>query len=157
MKIKMPLLPAVARLLTDLVGRNVTPKSAPGAKPPVGPQAVAAYVDPAGALLAVALCDVPSGASLGAALVLIPPASVEDAVKAKQLDPSLTENLYEVLNVFSSIFPISGGPRVLLRALITDGKLPDDVVALMAKPAQRLDMDVTVAGYLSGRMTLMAA
>ncbi|MGE0801456.1 MAG: hypothetical protein AB7G13_19250 [Lautropia sp.] len=161
----IPLPPAhpLAQLLGELVGRDVTARTA--AKPvPADPRqlAVAAFDDEQKALRAVAYCDLPVAASLGAALILIPPGRVDESVKAKALDQQLTDNVYEVFNVMSSLFPRHGGPRLILRSVHHNGDVPDDVKAVLdraakLKPSERSDLDVEVAGYQSGRMVLIAA
>jgi hypothetical protein len=156
MLMKLPPALAIARLLTDLVGRNVTARIVPGpAKPFEGVQSVAAYIDESATLRAVSYCDIAVGASLGAALVLIPPAVVEESIKAKELDASLAENLQEIFNVLASVFPQTGSPRVLLREVGISSHTPDDVKAVMTKSSARMDVDVDVAGYRSGRLSIM--
>jgi hypothetical protein len=154
MAIPLPPANAVAKLIGDLIGRPVTAKTAPLANIEPKARAVAAYVDEKNALQVVAFCDIAVGASLGAALVMIPPAVVDDCIKAKALDEMMAENLYEVFNVLSAIFPKSGGPRLLLRALHAT-ETPDDVTACLAKPGTRMDVEMSVGGYRSGRMGIV--
>lgn len=146
---------AVARLLGELVGRNVTAKVVPAVKPDPAMQAVATYLGECLTIKAVAYCDVAVGASLGAALVLVPPAVVDDSVKAKAIDECLVDNLYEVFNVMSAVFPQHGGDRVTLRALNADGVLPDDVKTFLTQSGKRLDLEISIAGYRSGRLAIM--
>jgi hypothetical protein len=154
MAVPLPPAHAVAKLIGDLIGRPVTAKTAPLANIEPKARAVAAYVDESNALRAVAMCDIAVGASLGAALVMIPPAAVDDCIKAKEIDGMMSENLYEVFNVLSAIFPKNGGPRLLLRALHAT-EMPDDVTAALAKPGARMDVEMSVGGYRSGRMAII--
>jgi hypothetical protein len=155
--IRIPLPPAsaVAQLLSDLIGRAVTAKVVSATRMDPGAQAVAVYVGECQSLRAVAFCDLAVGASLGAALVMMPPVRVDGCVKAKRLDDVLTENLYEVFNVVAGVFPQNGAPRVVLRALHCSGGVPADVQAVLAKPGQRLDLEIAVAGYRSGRFAIV--
>lgn len=146
----------VATMIGDLVGRPVTAKTAPAVKIDPAVRAVATYVDESDALRAVAFCDLPVGASLGASLIMMPPVAVDDCIKAKALDETLAENLYEVFNVLSAIFPKTGGPRLLLKALHTTPP-PAEVDALLDKPSKRMDVEMSVGGYKSGRLAILAA
>jgi hypothetical protein len=145
----------VATMIGDLVGRPVTAKTAPAVKIDPAARAVATYVDESDALRAVAVCDIPVGASLGAALIMMPVVAVDDCIKAKALDEMLAENLYEVFNVLSAIFPKTGGPRLLLKALHTTPP-PADALALLDKPSKRVDIEMSVGGYKSGRLAILA-
>jgi hypothetical protein len=156
MSIPLPPQNSVAVLLGQLIDRNVTAKAAPAPKAPIT-QAVAAYLGECQSLLAVACCDLSVGGSLGAALTMIPPDRVNECVKAGRLDDFLAENLYEVFNVLSAVFPKHGAPRVFLREVHRAAELPDDVRAVLAKPARRLDLEVAVPGYRSGLLSILAA
>ncbi len=155
MTIPLPNASAVARLLTDLVGRDVAAKSA--SPTPLQPAAlsIAEYRDEGGALRAVACCDLPVGASFGAAMTVMPPAQVDESVRNRRLDATIAENLAEVFNVLAAIFPKSGGPRLVLRGVHHGADTAAEVEAALAKPGKRLDLDVSVATYKSGRMTIL--
>lgn len=150
----MPSPAVIATLLTDLLGRPTTAKSGAAAPKPLS-QAFAEYRDAGQALRAVTTCDMAVGASFAAALTMVPVARVDECIKDKSLDQPLTENLYEVFNVLAASFPKSGADRVVLRAMHHDGKLSADALALIAKPGQRLDMDIAVSGYRSGKLSIV--
>ena len=154
MSTSLPTTVVVANLLTDLLGQKTTSKSATATPQPLS-QAVAEYRDAGQALRAIATCDMAVGASFAAALTMVPPARVDECIKDKKLDQPLAENLYEVFNVLAAAFPKSGADRVILRAVHHDGKLPDDALALMTKPRQRIDMDIAVNGYRSGKLVFL--
>lgn len=155
MTIPLPPANAIATLLGDLIGRTVQATTGTAAKFEPALSAVGSYVDEAQALRAVVTCDLPVGGSLGAALVVIPPGAVDDCVKARELDDSLNENLYEVLNVLSAVFPKHGAPRLVFRELARGTAIADDVKAVIAKPGKRLDLDVSVAGYRKGKLSIL--
>ncbi len=156
MPIKLPPANAVADMLGGLISRAVTAKAAPALKLDLGSQSVAAYLDESKSLLAVAYCDLPVGASLAAALMLVPSERVDECVKEKELDTVLKENLYEIFNVMASLFPKNGAPRLVLRELNADGTIPDDVKAVLDKPGARLDLDINVSGYRSGKLAILS-
>jgi hypothetical protein len=82
---------------------------------------------------------------------------VDDCIKAKGLDDDLISNLYENFNVLAAIFPQVGAPRVVLRKVINDGNLSDAVGAILAKPSARVEMDLGVTGYKTGKFAIYAA
>jgi hypothetical protein len=145
---------AVARLLRDLFGKAVTPKKG-AAMPSSTKMCVGAYMDDAGKLVAVGICDLPLGATMGAALALLAPGVAAEAARAGKLPEEMRDNLLEVLNVMATLF---GGAHVRCRELLLPpAALPADVAAVVAKPGQRLDLDVTVAGYVGGKLCLATA
>lgn len=63
----------------------------------------AVYVNDDGEKVASCLCTLPTAASLGCALSMIQPGSAESMVEDKELTQMATDNLYEVMNIFSSL------------------------------------------------------
>ncbi len=63
----------------------------------------ALYVDDDGETVASCRCTLPTAAALGSALSMIPPGGAESMVEDKALSQVATENLYEVMNIFSSL------------------------------------------------------
>lgn len=64
---------------------------------------VASYVDKEGATVATCACALPTAAALGCALSMIPPGGAESMVEDKELTKTASDNLYEVMNIFSSL------------------------------------------------------
>jgi hypothetical protein len=154
--VPLPPAKAVAKLLGDLIGRAVTAKVVPAKPAPAESLSVAAYFGECQSLRAVAVCDLPAGGSLGAALMMVPADRVTECVKEKKLDQILTENLYEVLNVMAAVFPQNGAPRLILRGVHRGTEAPDEVKGVLAKPAKRMDLEIDVAGYPTGRLAILA-
>ena len=63
----------------------------------------AEYVNSDGECVATCRCTLPTAAALGCALSMIPPGGAEGMVEDKALTQMATENLYEVMNIFSSL------------------------------------------------------
>ncbi|MEE9335227.1 MAG: hypothetical protein V3U65_14150 [Granulosicoccaceae bacterium] len=61
------------------------------------------FVDKDGELVAICSCDLPTAAALGCALSMIPPGGAESMVEDKELTKSAADNLYEVMNILSSL------------------------------------------------------
>jgi hypothetical protein len=153
---RLPDAPLVARTLSDLNGKPARCVAfKPAAPAAFATQVVGRYVGPDGQLAALLLADVPLAASLGAALVMLPPVVVQECIDRGRIDDNVAENLREVLNVCAGLFNSAATPRVKLADLATVTKLPDQVAAFAKAATGRLDVDVTVPGYPGGKMTLM--
>jgi hypothetical protein len=94
----------------------------------------------------------------GTSIGLLPAGGIKDAIAEKDLPASAVDNLYEVLNVASSMFNADGAPHLKLYQLYEPGDpLPPDVAAMIPALGRRLDLLVTVPGYGAGRIGLIAA
>ncbi len=146
----------VARTLSGLIGRTATAKAGkpvlPAAKQPV---VVATYVEAGGKLAAALILDLPLAASAGAALVMLPPVVAQEAVKSGKIEDNLAENLHEVLNVWAALFNSQKTPRVALCTVTTAPQLPEAVAALAKAPGGRVDLEVAISGYSSGRISVL--
>ncbi|MFT5044661.1 MAG: hypothetical protein ACI8UP_001630 [Porticoccaceae bacterium] len=63
----------------------------------------AIYANNDGDTVATCRLALPTAAALGCALSMIPPGAAESMVEDKELTQTATENLYEVMNMFSSL------------------------------------------------------
>ena len=77
------------------------------------------------------------------------------SAKAKKWEPSLVENFKEVLNVCAQLFCEPQSPRVKLQDVFTDtSDRPTNVLGLLAKPKKRIDIELEITGYGTGRMAV---
>ena len=67
------------------------------------PSHVANYANADGVVVAACLCDLSGAASLSCALSLIPVPTAEDLIQEGALSEIATENLNEVMNIFSAL------------------------------------------------------
>lgn len=150
----LPTAAELARTLTTLIGKPVA--VAQGAVWAVDKQGyVGAYEDNTGVLECLFACDLSAAASLGAALTRIPPGAADQAAKTQKLTPEMVDNAREVANVCANSFHEK---RVRLFGFVSPGaQMPGPVGTLIAKPARRLDLTVTIAGYPQGKLSLMVA
>jgi hypothetical protein len=144
-------------LLTDLLGKDVSaaiqklPKS-------TGTGVVAGYYDDAENLAAVVVCGMELAAGAAAALAMFPAAAAKEQAASGKLDENLWETLSEVLNVASRWFNANEATHVRFRELYyAKDTLPADVKALLTAPATSVHADVTVKGYGTGLLDLLAA
>jgi len=152
----LPATKEIKDLLCGLLGRDVelTPTS------PLGPaplaRSVAVYVDDRGSIRAVAVCDLAFSARAGAALALIPAPVAEEAIEGNRLDETLTDNLRELLNVVSAAFNVPNAAHVRLHELHPAGMpVPSDIQGRMLTLGRREDLEVTIAGYGEGRLSIV--
>lgn len=148
---------AVRDLLRDLLDRNVEVGLAdPYAPEPGERHTLAVYVDDALHTAAVAVADLPFSAHAGAAIGLVPPPGAEVAIEERELSPMLAENLHEVLDICASLLNDVGLPHLRLHQVFAPGAAaPADLGTYARVLGRRLDLQVTIAGYGGGRLSLV--
>ncbi len=146
---------AVAQFLRILLSRGATLRKS-SVLSPRGRVAIAEYGELAGEPRFLLLCNVPLGVYLGASLSLLSASVASEAVKADELTESLAENLSEVFNVASRLFD-GWGARIILRRVFLPGTPVPDEVLKLADSKQRVDYEVRIDGYGSGKLSLCAA
>jgi hypothetical protein len=153
----LPTTMAVKDILAGLLGRDVVLRPAkPITATDVQAGILARYVDDTNTLRAVAAWDLPAGARVGAAVGLFPKGAAQAALEDGELSGSLLENLGEVSNVLAQAFNVPGARHVRLADNHVEkmAEAPDDAQELLYAPAERLDYDVEVEGYGSGRLAI---
>ena len=154
----LPTAPQVRDLLERLLGRDVEVSFGGPLLDPAAPgdTQVSTYVDRSGAVRAVLAADLPLAARAGAAIGLAPAAAADAAVQDGELPALLFENMREVLNVTASLLNVDGAPHVAPGASFAPGALlPPDLARLVRAYVRRLDLDVAVKGYGSGRLSVI--
>jgi hypothetical protein len=147
---------AIRSLIEGLVGRDVDLKDC-------GPidgritNLVAAYITDKLQVSVVIVVDIECAVRLGGALGMLPKGGVDDAIQEGEVSGLLRDNAYEVLNVLSAVFNVEDAPHVRLYELYgPGGGVPSDVLALSQVMGSRLDLELTIAGYGPGRMSIIA-
>ena len=146
----------VRDLLESLFGKDVV--VSPGDPLSLNDKpAVAVYVDPMMATTALCVLDISLAAWLAGALALLPKGGLEDAIDEGELSEMHLEAVYEVVNIAASMFNGEGVNHSKLYKLYAPGEaLPGDIAGLAAA-FNRLDLKVDVAGYGSGRLSIVLA
>lgn len=146
---------AVRSVIEGLVGRDVDISDGN----PVTPRTtnvVAAYVGDRLALQAVCVVDIEAAARLGGALAMVPKGGVEDAIAERDLNQTLRDNCYEVLNVLASVFNVPNAPHVRLYEMYGPNQgVPGDVAAIAGIAGSRMDIALKIAGYGEGTMSIV--
>lgn len=147
------LTPAFVRsLLAGLLGRDVEVHAR--TEDLDLPGAVSTFVDAEREVRAMCAADLPFAAFSAAALTVTPPAMAKEAIAAGKLPPRLVEDLREIFNVLSRPFNVPGQPHVVLSEVLFD-IVADAALEDAPKPVERLTLDVKVAGYGEGILSLL--
>ncbi len=155
----LPTQDAVQRLLLGLINRNLNVKRNPSIPwiPKTQSGMMAEYVRDDKSLWALWIMDLQLAGGIGSALTLIPTDSLGNAMKTGRLTQDMTDNMHEIFNIASSVFNREDIQHLRLDAVhMLPGTLPEKAAALLAKPPQRLDLELTIAGYGDGRMSLLS-
>ena len=153
----LPNAKAMAQTFEMLFGGNVpvTPAKALDLKPGSG-NLIATFVSDDDKPVAVAVCDVPFAANAGCALSMLPAGAAKDAIKTKKLEQAMLDNLYEVMNILSTLLMNEHTPHLKLATLYPDiGKLPADAKALLGAIKGRVDFSINVPRYGVGGVALL--
>ena len=144
----------VAMLFGD--GAKVTPGKRLDSKAGSG-NLIATYIADDGKPVAAVLCDVPFAANAGSALSMLPVGAAKDAIKTKKLEQVMLDNLYEVMNILSTLLMNDHTPHLKLATLYPDlGKLPADAKALLGAATGHADFTINVPRYGSGCLSLLS-
>lgn len=148
----------VRELLEGLLGREVgavlgTGMIDPGQHPGA---VVGVYVDDMLKLRALIVLDVALSSYVGAAIALLPAGAAKEAVEQGLMTPALYDNTAEILNVAASLFNAENAPHVrLYEAYAPREILPPDVAKWVTAYVRRLDMELNVTGYGTGRISVL--
>lgn len=153
----LPVSKQVKDLFAELFEREITlVPSGPVTPGPKVPATVATYVDDQLQVAGVVCCDLPLSARAGAAIGLIPRSLANAAIADGRLTETLAENLYEVLNIASSMFNIDGAAHVRLHTMHPAGApMPPHVQAHALTLGRREDVALGIGGYGAGRMSIV--
>jgi hypothetical protein len=146
---------ALGDLLTGLVGEEV---GVAAKSEPVRPQElvlVGAWRDDAGLDRLLCGFDVKLANFLGAALAMIPSAAALDEIKAKRVSDDVFENVKEICNIASGAINQEGSVHLKLGEMFRAGAdLPSELTNTFKSPQNRLDLEVDVPGYGSGKLAI---
>lgn len=154
----LPSAQEVRELFEGLLGRDVDARTGTS---PVNPAAgdgacVGVYVDDALQMRALVVMDVPLACYAGSAIALIPAARAGGCAEAGVVESDMLENTNEILNVAASLFNPDGAPHLrLYRTYAPLEPLPQDVAKYVLAYVARLDMELDVAGYGSGEISVL--
>jgi|APCry1669188879_1035177.scaffolds.fasta_scaffold03451_7 hypothetical protein len=107
---------------------------------------------------AIMVLDLPLAGWLSAALCVMPPGGVQEAVERRILPATVVEAIPEVFNMSAGIFNYPGGQHLKVYQTVEPGTQPPlDVLALANSLGRRLDLHITVPGYGEGNLSIVLA
>jgi hypothetical protein len=148
----------VKDVLDGMLGRETSLKHADSRLSPIEAVGgmVASYCDDTGRIRAISGWSVAAAAYVGGALGLIPAATTEEMVDEHYLKDDVAENLAEVCNVLAGTFEQAGSPHVrLLKTYQPAAKAPPDVSIFLYQHSERVDFDIEVPTYGTGKMSIV--
>jgi NADPH:quinone reductase-like Zn-dependent oxidoreductase len=153
----MPTAERLRDVLTSLVGQDVRVSTTRTVE--LGGDRVAAIADyhsDAGAVGAVCIADIRLANALGAALTMVSPNVVEDAVAKKVIDDPTIDNFREIVNIMSSLFNCADTPHLKFNEVHKmPSQLPEGTATLLEAPMGRRDYDVTIDTYGTGTLSVL--
>jgi hypothetical protein len=131
-------------------GLEVHPAATLGADAPY----CGAYRNNAEEPVAVCLCDKAFAAYAGAALSMLMPNDARKAAEHGTLTDVMRANLYEVMNILSSLFMNEHTQHLRMREMSTPATMDAAVKAIATAPSSHADFKVEIPRYGSGRLVL---
>jgi hypothetical protein len=155
----MPTPERVRDVLADLVGRDVTVAPTRAVELSADRAAVVAeYQSDSGAVGVVCIADLRLTNALAAALTMVSPNVVEDAVAKKTIDEPTIENFREIVNIMASLFNCAHTPHLKFGEVRkVPSELPAATALLLESPRGRRDYDITIDTYGTGTLSVLLA
>jgi hypothetical protein len=146
---------ALSRRFSQLTGRKVTFVQAPAVPESTGPKIYGVYTVVPDETAIIVRADLRLLASMAGALVGWPDPVVKEHLAATPMEELLRDAIYEVFNVASSGLEI--GSRVVFTKMVFNTAYIDGAAGeVLKKPGHRSHFNVSVDGYVGGRMTILA-
>lgn len=139
---------AIAESLGMLFGEKVT--VVPSKTHAVGHMGVFSTPDDEAACLMI--CDAPFACYSAAKLLMVPAGRAKEMADGAERTEAIEEGFYEIVNISSTLFPVSVDMPVTLQELKND----EDYSADPEEYPHIASFQVTVAGYGDGVVTLLS-
>lgn len=145
---------SICRVLGDTLGRDVTGKKTAFPLTSSQPRIVVVFGEDDESIASICVCDISFAALAGAALVLIPPGAAKDAIRSGKCPPDLLENLAEIFSICRQCFQEPGHHIAPPRIYTDPQQVPPPVTAAISPTKPRIDLEITIAGYGTGRLSV---
>lgn len=153
--VPLPSTRMVAGLLSGIVGRVVTAgKAAPFDLRSKTPRIYGTYRDPSTQMPCLAVCDMSFCAYMGGAMLVFPLSTIKDVIRTGTLEEGMLDCVREILNICARIFN-NHWHQVFQDLYTSPAQLPQDAAALLKSAEGRMDMEIEVAGYGIGQITIL--
>lgn len=121
-----------------------------------GSRVLASYKNMEGDLEFAIECDMSLAASLGAALTRIPAGAARDAAASCEIPENIGDNLYEVLNICSTLFADYDGERILLdKVYLPSQELSETFAEKLESTECLMQMNYQLERYDEGKMSFL--
>ncbi len=153
----IPTVPQVKELFGMLLGDDAgVAAGRPMAMTVDSKQPNSTYIDDAGRLQAVLVCDMAFAAYSSSALTRIPVGGAQEALEEGTLSSMMMDNFNEVMNICVILVSGDTAPHVKLDKVNHDlGSVSEEVMTVISSPSERLDLDIDVPGYGKGQMSVL--
>ena len=136
----------LTEMLSMILGVDAVAKAATAFAGPA-PEYVATYVNRDDEIVATCACALPTAASLGCALSMIPAGGAKSMVEDDEISKTATDNFYEVMNIFSSLLMNDKSAHLKLADVTRDsGK------QLKAEGGEEVVFTVQLGAYGAGEL-----
>jgi hypothetical protein len=123
---------------------------------PAGGAWIGVFVADCGNPIALCGADLNLSASLGAALSMVPPAAVKDAVKSRELSGVMIDNLREVMNIATRLVMSDTSAHLKLEQVYPVKALPAPAAALLRGSSAHVEFQVQLPRYGGGVLSLLS-
>lgn len=157
----LPDLQSTGNLLKGLIGKAVQLKAgkpfpvdgAPKAPTFCGLYANDGETDPS----ALLVFDLPMTVVCGGSLSGLPPGVMTDQLKSGNVEDTIRENVYEIMNVAASLLNVSGTASHIRLKSVQElkGKAEGQIAQLASAKAARLDGEATIGSLPAGKFSFI--
>ncbi len=144
MKYRKPDARGIANMLEMIAGDDLKVKDA-DAFDDAARSHQAIFADPDGTTVATCDCDLKCAVALGCSLSMIPVAGMESMLEEKSMSAAATNNFYEVMNIFSSLFLADGTPHLKLTTVSAT-----EFVEVAGEPVTETKFSIDLGKYGGG-------
>lgn len=156
-KTTLPNSDQVSKIVVCLFGDDALVKQSSTPIPLTDKNVIAKYVDDDSNISRLVLCDLPFANNAGAALTMISPGVVADAIKDKELPDNILDNFREVMNIFVNLFAETTSQHLVLNDIsVVSNDADEPTTKALNEPVERIDFEVNVPRYGNGRIALLA-
>lgn len=145
-------------LFEGLLGRDVSVEAGKPVDIGIPKPVIASYVDDTQRVRAVAVMGFGLAARAGAAIALVPAGAAEAAEEDRLMPDNLFDNASEICNVLAAPFGDAMGTHLRLATAYSPIEpVPAHLLSIAAQLAAREDVELEIAGYGKGELSLIVA
>jgi hypothetical protein len=145
---------SVSKLLSELVGRQVSTTLVPKSADTKVKKAYGIYYGEPSKRALVVIADIPLLASFAGALLGLPDATAKERAMETPMNEGVRDAIHEVLNIFSTVLAVE--ERVIFQKFVLDKVYCDGAAGkVLAEPTFTTPFNLSIAGGSEGRLTVL--